>query len=71
MPEVKPQVFIVDDDQGVRESIKILMRSIGVGSETFPSADDFLKAHSPDMSAGKPMADSVLLSRNLIPEQNR
>jgi FixJ family two-component response regulator len=36
MPEVKPQVFIVDDDQGVRESIKILMRSIGVGSETFP-----------------------------------
>ena len=50
MPEVKPQVFIVDDDQGVRESIKILMRSIGVGSETFPSADDFLKAHSPDMS---------------------
>jgi len=50
MAEVKPQVFIVDDDQGVREAIKILMRSIGVGSETFPSADDFLKAHSPDMS---------------------
>lgn len=50
MAETKPRVFIVDDDQGVRESIKILMRSIGVESETFPSADDFLKAHSPDQS---------------------
>lgn len=50
MAEAKPKVFIVDDDQGVRESIKILMRSIGVESETFPSADAFLKAHSPDQS---------------------
>lgn len=48
MTEVKPRVFIVDDDQGVRESVRILMRSIGVESETFPSADDFLEGHDPD-----------------------
>ncbi len=35
MAEAKPRVFIVDDDQGVRESVSILMRSIGVESETF------------------------------------
>ena len=38
MTEAKPTVFVVDDDQGVRESVKILMRSIGVNSEIFPSA---------------------------------
>ncbi len=30
MAEAKSKVFVVDDDQGVRESIRILMRSIGV-----------------------------------------
>jgi two-component system response regulator FixJ len=47
MPEAKPKVFIVDDDQGVRESIRILMRSIGVESQAFPSADEFLNGHDP------------------------
>lgn len=48
MAEVNPKVFIVDDDQGVREAVRILMRSIGVESETFPSADAFLEGHDPD-----------------------
>ncbi|MFC1639193.1 response regulator transcription factor [Gemmatimonadota bacterium] len=48
MAEVKPRVFIVDDDQGVRESVRILMRSIGVESEAYPSADEFLERHDPD-----------------------
>ena len=48
MAEAKPKVFIVDDDQGFRESVRILMRSIGVASETFPSADDFLEGHDPE-----------------------
>ena len=48
MAEANPKVLIVDDDQGVRESVRILMRSIGVESETFPSADAFLEGHDPD-----------------------
>lgn len=48
MAEPKPIVFVVDDDQGVRESVTILMRSIGVASETFASADEFLGKFDPD-----------------------
>lgn len=48
MAEEKPVVFVVDDDQGVRESVRILMRSIGVDAETFSSADDFLGEYDPN-----------------------
>jgi FixJ family two-component response regulator len=48
MAEARPRVFVVDDDQGVRESVRILMRSIGVESETFQSADDFLEQYDPE-----------------------
>ena len=37
MTDAKPVVFVVDDDQGVRESVKILLRSIDVEAETFAS----------------------------------
>ena len=47
MIEAISKVFIVDDDQGVRESVRILMRSIGAESEAFPSAQDFLDAYDP------------------------
>jgi FixJ family two-component response regulator len=48
MADAKPVVFIVDDDQGVRESVKILLRSIGIDAETFKSGDDFLEKYDPD-----------------------
>jgi len=48
MAEPQPKVFVVDDDQGVRESVRILMRSIGVDSEAFASAKEFLDAYDPD-----------------------
>jgi FixJ family two-component response regulator len=35
-------VSVVEDDQFFRESMKRLMRSLGYGVETFPSAADFL-----------------------------
>ena len=47
MAEPKPTVFIVDDDQGVRDSVKILMHSISIESEVFSSADDFLRQYDP------------------------
>lgn len=48
MTDAKPVVFVVDDDQGVRESVKILLRSIGVAAETFSSGDDFLGKYDPN-----------------------
>jgi FixJ family two-component response regulator len=41
MPKVS-LVSVVEDDQFFRESMRRLMRSLGYGVETFPSAADFL-----------------------------
>jgi len=38
-----PTVFIIDDDDGVRASIKGLLKSVGLRSESFASAQQFLK----------------------------
>ncbi|MEZ2131938.1 MULTISPECIES: response regulator transcription factor [unclassified Sinorhizobium] len=43
MPTKKPLIAIVDDDESMREAIKGLMRSLGFDTETFSSADDFLR----------------------------
>jgi RNA polymerase sigma factor (sigma-70 family) len=40
-------VFVVDDDQAMRNSLKWLIESIGVEVESFASADDFLRQHQP------------------------
>jgi len=41
---VEPTVFIVDDDRGVRNSIRELLLSVGLAVETFESAQSFLDA---------------------------
>jgi FixJ family two-component response regulator len=43
----EPTVFIVDDDQEVREAIGLLMDSVGLAAESYPSAQDFLDAFDP------------------------
>lgn len=40
-----PTVYIVDDDPQVRESLRLLMRSVGLRTEVFGSAEDFLEAY--------------------------
>ncbi len=45
MKEVAPTVYIVDDDSGVRSSIRVLMKSVGLPALPFPSAKDFLAAY--------------------------
>jgi len=40
----KPTVFVVDDDAGVRASIQGLLKSAGLTSEAFVTAEDFLRA---------------------------
>lgn len=40
-------VFVVDDDPGVGDAIRLLLRSVGLPSETFLSAKEFLDAYDP------------------------
>jgi two-component system response regulator FixJ len=41
-------VFVVDDDQAVRDSLALLVQSVGLEVETFPSAREFLDAYRRD-----------------------
>jgi len=43
-------VFIVDDDKGVRNSIRELVLSVGLAAETFESAQAFLEAFAGERS---------------------
>jgi RNA polymerase sigma factor (sigma-70 family) len=42
---------VVDDDPGVGDAIRLLLRSVGLQARTFPSANEFLAAYDPQ-SAG-------------------
>ncbi|MCB1725240.1 MAG: response regulator transcription factor [Gammaproteobacteria bacterium] len=46
----KPVVFVVDDDQAMRNSLKWLIESVGVHVESFSSADEFLSQYQPSRS---------------------
>jgi len=41
-------VFIVDDEEAVRDSIGLLMRSVGIPSKTFADAHSFLAGYDPE-----------------------
>ena len=43
-----PMVFVIDDDAGVRASIQGLLKSVGLRSETFGTAQDFLRSKRQD-----------------------
>jgi two-component system, LuxR family, response regulator FixJ len=43
----QPTVFVVDDDSGVRSSIRILLKSVGIHTTVFASAREFLAAFDP------------------------
>ncbi len=42
-----PAVFVVDDDNGVRTSIRVLLKSVGIATTAFASAREFLAAYDP------------------------
>ena len=46
--QVKPTVFVVDDNASMREAIKSLVESSGLRAETFESTQDFLRCQLPD-----------------------
>ena len=41
-------VYLVDDDNGVRDSLSLLLRSVGLANEAYESAADFLAAYDSD-----------------------
>ncbi|MGA7813335.1 response regulator transcription factor [Caballeronia sp.] len=42
MVNLNPIVAVIDDDESVCRAIKRLLRSVGIGAETFSSGDEFL-----------------------------
>jgi FixJ family two-component response regulator len=48
MGDKKAKVFVVDDDESVRDSLRSLIRSAGLTVETFDSAQQFLAAARSD-----------------------
>ena len=42
-----PVVMVVDDDAGVRNAMRILLKSVGLESVLYPSAQEFLAAYQP------------------------
>lgn len=43
-----PLVFVVDDDDAVRSSLKLLLKSAGLTATTYAIANEFLAAYDPD-----------------------
>lgn len=41
-------VFVVDDDESIRDSLESLIKSVGLHVETFASAREFLQSRGPD-----------------------
>ena len=47
MKEKPATVFVVDDDEAVRTSLRLLLKSVGLPVETFASAQEFLDQFDP------------------------
>jgi RNA polymerase sigma factor (sigma-70 family) len=43
----EPTVFVVDDDDNIRESLRFLIESVGLKAQTFSSAQSFLENYDP------------------------
>jgi two-component system response regulator FixJ len=46
--ENSPLVYLVDDDEAVRDSLGLLLKSVGLDCRLFASALEFLEAYDPD-----------------------
>ena len=48
MKEPAPIVFVVDDDEAVRNSLRLLLKSVGLAAAALPTAQEFLTTYRPD-----------------------
>jgi FixJ family two-component response regulator len=51
MREPEPVVFVIDDDEMIRDGVQSLIRSVGLRVKTFASAQDFMRAKREDAPA--------------------
>jgi FixJ family two-component response regulator len=51
VPQQQPVVFVVDDDESVRGALARLFRSVGMQTEVFGSAAEFLQSKLPDAAS--------------------
>ena len=49
MTEDDAIVYVVDDDESIREALKSLLRSVGMRVETYSSANEFLQRRRPEI----------------------
>ena len=47
MKELTPTVFVVDDDEAVRSSLRLLLKSVGLAAVALPTAQEFLSKYDP------------------------
>ncbi len=47
MQQQPPTVFVVDDDEGVRNSLRFLLKSVGLATRALASAGEFLDGYKP------------------------
>jgi len=47
MKEREPTIFFVDDDDGVRASLRVLLKSVGIAATPLASAKEFLASYHP------------------------
>jgi two-component system, LuxR family, response regulator FixJ len=47
MQQQVPTIFVVDDDEGVRNSLRFLLKSVGLETRALASASEFLAIHQP------------------------
>jgi two-component system, LuxR family, response regulator FixJ len=45
-----PRVYIVEDDEAVRESLQLMLESVGYKTRTYANANTFLDEHNSDMA---------------------
>lgn len=45
---LSPIVFVVDDDEGVRNALRLLLKSVGLANRTLASASEFLASYKID-----------------------
>jgi FixJ family two-component response regulator len=48
IPKREPTVFVVDDDAAVRDSLRLLLKSLGMPAVTHASAEEFLAGYDDD-----------------------
>ncbi len=50
MTDIQQTVYVVEDDEAVRDSLELLLKSDGKAVKTYPSATDFLGDYSENMA---------------------